>query len=105
MKRALSQFHHPQHAQAGENPELRALFIDFATFFVVRSQLYLFIWITTSNAQAQPACCHPAYLDYTAVSGLYSRIWLPLPYGASLFLKKVLYRFSLRMLSTWRSRS
>ena len=26
MKRALSQFHHPQHAQAGENPELRALF-------------------------------------------------------------------------------
>ena len=26
MKRALAQFHHPQHAQAGENPELRALF-------------------------------------------------------------------------------
>ena len=26
MKRAQTQFHHPQHAQAGENPELRALF-------------------------------------------------------------------------------
>ena len=105
MKRALAQFHHPQHAQAGENPELRALFYRLC-HILRRPITAVFVFDGPQRATykrdrlvvTQPIWITQLFQAFIAAFGFHS-------HTVRRFFKSAVYWFSSRIIGTWRSRS